>query len=127
MYEEPLVRNKFEAWKYGPVQRVLYEQFKTFKDRPIRMLRATYIDPESGTDLYRPPNIKEEHARVIEQVLDKYEKFSAGQLVDQSHVEDGPWEYVWRQAEEVIYPGMKIPDSLILEHFKRLSPIFTVH
>lgn len=127
LYDEPLVKNKFEAWQYGPVQRVIYDQFKVCRDRPIRDLRATHIDPETGDNVYREPELKADHASVIEQVLEKYAKFSAGQLVSQSHVEDGPWEYVWRQAEDVVYPGMKIPDSIILEHFKRLNPILTLH
>ncbi|HEX8064537.1 MAG TPA: type II toxin-antitoxin system antitoxin SocA domain-containing protein [Allosphingosinicella sp.] len=127
IYDRPLVRNKFEAWQHGPVQRVIYDQFKVCRNAPIRGLRATYIDPENGESVYREPTVDPDHARLIDQVLDKYEKFSAGQLVEQSHVEDGPWEYVWQQAEEVVYPGMKIPDSMILEHFRRLDPIITFH
>lgn len=127
IYDQPLVKNKFEAWQYGPVQRVLYDQFKALREKPIRDLRATHIDPETGQNVYREPRIDAGHAEIIEQVLDKYSKFTAGQLVEQSHVEDGPWEYVWHQAEEVVYPGMRIPDSMILDHFKRLQPILTFH
>lgn len=127
MYDEPLIKNKFEAWKYGPVQRVIYDQFKMLKDAPIRGVRATYIDPVTGESVYRDHRIKSEHADVIRGVLERYEKYTAGQLVQESHVEDGPWEYVWQQAEDVVYPGMKIPDALILDHFKRLTPILTFH
>lgn len=127
IYDEPLVRNKFEAWQYGPVQRVIYDQFKTFKNGPIRGVRATYIDPETGESVYKLPKVETNHASLIEQVIDKYAKFTAGQLVEESHAEDSPWEYVWHQAEEVVYPGMRIPDSLIVDHFKRLPPILTFH
>ncbi len=126
-YDEPLIKNKFEAWQYGPVQRVIYDQFKSFKDAPITGARATYIDPVSGVSVYRDPRISSAHGEVICSVLEKYERYTAGQLVRESHVEDGPWEYVWQQAEEVVYPGMKIPDTLILDHFKRLAPILTFH
>lgn len=127
MYDEPLIKNKFEAWQYGPVQRVIYDQFRAFKDNPIIGVRATYLDPATGESVYREPRIMPEHADVIRGVLLKYEHHTAGQLVRESHVEDGPWEYVWQQAEEVVYPGMKIPDALILDHFKRLAPILTFH
>lgn len=127
IYDEPLIKNKFEAWKYGPVQRVIYDQFKGFSDGPIQGVRATYINPVSGDEEFRPLNIQPAHADLLTGVLEKYAGFSAGQLVEESHVEDGPWEYVWQQAEEAIYPGMKIPDALILDHFKRLSPILTIH
>lgn len=127
IYEEPLVKNKFEAWKYGPVQRVIYEQFKGFRDGAIRGVRATYVNPENGEPTYRPYSIDPQHAELIREVLAKYERYTAGQLVEESHAEDGPWEYVWQQAEDAVYPGMKIPDALILDHFKRLVPILTIH
>ncbi|MBB5686272.1 Panacea domain-containing protein [Sphingobium boeckii] len=127
LFDEPLIKNKFEAWQYGPVQRVIYNQFKICGNTPIRDIRATYIDPLSGEAVYKPPLISGDHKAVIREVLQKYARYTAGQLVEESHVEDGPWEYVWKQAEEVIYPGMKIPDALILDHFKRLNPIITQH
>lgn len=127
LFEEPLIKNKFEAWQYGPVQRVIYNQFKSHKNSPIRNIRATYIDPMSGEAVYKSPSISRDHQAVIREVLQKYARYTTGQLVEESHIEDGPWEYVWNQAEEVIYPGMKIPDALILDHFKRLNPIITLH
>ena len=127
IYNLPLIKNKFEAWKYGPVQRVIYDQFKVFKGSAIEGVRATYLNPLTGDPVFRTPEVNPEHAEIIRGVLQKYERYTAGELVDESHVEDGPWEYVWKQAEEVVYPGMKIPDALILEHFKRLTPILTIH
>lgn len=127
LYDKPLIKNKFEAWQYGPVQRVIYDQFKVCKDLPIRGLRATYINPTDGEAVYKAPYLDTEHASIIAAVLEKYEKYTAGQLVRESHAEDSPWEYVWQQAEDTIYPGMRIPDALIADHFKRLSPILTLH
>jgi len=113
LYEQPLIKNKFEAWQYGPVQRVIYDQFKSCRDSPIRGIRATYIDPETGEPVYREPIIAPEHAEVIRGVLEKYRRYTAGQLVQESHAEDGPWEYVWQQAEDAIYPvaeGARVPE-----------------
>lgn len=126
-HEKPLIKNKFEAWQYGPVQRVLYEQFKSFKNTPLSGARATFIDPETGKKITRAPIVEDSDAYLILSVLEKYQSYSASQLVDESHVEDGPWEYVWQQAEDSIYPGMKIPDELILMHFKRLPYFITSH
>lgn len=127
MYEQPLIKNKFEAWQHGPVQRIIYDQFKSYKDQPIGDVRATYIDPANGEAKYKRPELEPEHADLIRIVLEKYARYTAGQLVSLTHVEDGPWEYVWQQAEEVVFPGMKIPDALILDHFKRITPILTIH
>jgi uncharacterized phage-associated protein len=122
-----LIKNKFEAWKYGPVQRVIYDQFKSFKDAPIHDTRATFIDPLTGEAVAKDVEIDGDHASLIISVLEKYQRFTASQLVQESHVEDGPWEYVWQQADDAIYPGMKIPDALILDHFRRLTPVVTFH
>ena len=127
IYDQPLIKNKFEAWQYGPVQRVIYDQFKSFGKEPIANRRAKRIDPTTGELRYIEPHISEDHCALIRAILEKYEKYSVGQLVNESHTEDGPWEYVWNQADDVIYPGMKIPNALISDHFKRLKPIFTVH
>ncbi|USU13306.1 DUF4065 domain-containing protein [Sphingomonadaceae bacterium OTU29THOMA1] len=126
-YDKPLIKNKFEAWQYGPVQRVLYDQFKVHNNRPLRGARATFIDPTTGKSVVRKPVVSIDDAHLIYAVLDKYQNYSASQLVNESHVEDGPWEYVWHQAEDAIYPGMKIPDELILLHFKRLPYFITSH
>lgn len=126
-YESPLVKNKFEAWEYGPVQRVIYDQFKKFKRSAIIGVRATYLDPMTGEQIYKEPKVSMDHIAFIESVLERYANYSAFELVAESHREDSPWEYVWEQAEEAVYPGMKIPDALILDHFKRLDSIFTVH
>ena len=127
LYDRPLIKNKFEAWQYGPVQRVLYDQFKVFRDQPIRGVRAKYLDPATGEKVTREPNISPDHAHLIESILDKYSKYTASQLVNESHAEDGPWEFVWQQAEDAIYPGMRIPDELILSHFKHLVSHLTIH
>lgn len=127
IYNHPLIKNKFEAWQYGPVQRVIYDQFKFAKDQKIAGVRATFINPLTGEDEYREPKIDPEHKIIITSILDKYSHYSASALVNESHAEDGPWEYVWQQAEESVYPGMKIPDTLIEDHFRRLKPLLTVH
>lgn len=126
-YEQPLIKNKFEAWQYGPVQRVVYEQFKHLHNRPLNGVRATFLDPMTGNKVSREPEISASDAHLILSVLDKYKDYTASQLVDESHVEDGPWEYVWSQAADSIYPGMKIPDELIFMHFKRLPYFITTH
>lgn len=126
-YDRPLIKNKFEAWQYGPVQRVIYDQLKGYRDQPLRGARVSYIDPESGLQRVRAPVIEKADSDLVDVILSRYERYSAAQLVNESHVEDGPWEYVWQQAEDAIYPGMRIPDELILLHFKRLPSFMSIH
>src|SRR5579872_5281695 len=43
----PLIIHDFEAWKYGPVVKVLRDEFAKFKDRPITS-RAYKLDIYTG-------------------------------------------------------------------------------
>lgn len=127
VFDQPLLKNKFEAWQYGPVQRVVYDAFKQFNNKPIKNSRALHLDPATGKKVYREPILAPEHAELVLSVLERYRDRSGGELVEESHVEDGPWEYVWQQAETLIYPGMRIPDDLIASHFRQLGSLLTYH
>jgi len=126
IYLQPLIKNKFEAWQYGPVQKVLYDQFRAFGNAKIKENRAKYLNPLTGNLELRGYHIESDHADLISIILDQYLGRTASSLVTESHVEDGPWEYVWKQAEQSVYPGMKIPDELIVDHFKRIPSKFTM-
>src|ERR1019366_7798558 len=43
-YIRPLVAQPFEAWRYGPVNRVVYEQLKNLNSRPIQS-KLNSFDP----------------------------------------------------------------------------------
>src|SRR5438105_4743016 len=43
-FERPLLAQPFEAWKHGPVSRVVYDQYKGLGDKPITT-KAVSFDP----------------------------------------------------------------------------------
>jgi len=43
-YREPLIAQPFEAWKHGPVNRVVYDQYKDTGERPLTK-KAVSFDP----------------------------------------------------------------------------------
>ena len=45
---QPLVKQKFEAWDFGPVLPYLYREFKNYDRAPVKT-RATRIDPLDGS------------------------------------------------------------------------------
>jgi len=77
---EPLVRNRIEAWQYGPVIPDLY---KTFRSQAI-------IQNEVEC-----PGIEIENSRHVKSVLDavykNYNKMSAKELSDLTHETGSPW------------------------------------
>src|SRR2546421_11399446 len=44
-FSKPLVAQPFEAWKHGPVNRVVYEQFKGYGKKPLDK-RAVSFNPD---------------------------------------------------------------------------------
>lgn len=118
-FERPLVTAKIEAWPHGPVFRELYHQFKTFGEKCI-ISRATYIDPKTGQRLTASCNLTDDEINFLKTILPKYIAMSAGSLVAQSHVKDGPWDMAWNHNNRS-NPTMKISDDLIRDWYQKAA------
>ena len=122
-HNAPLVKNQFEAWKLGPVIRVVYDSFKEFGDRPVTK-RAFAFDPvEQQKRLCTadfPPGI----AIFLDNIFDAYSNISAFKLSDMTHEEGSPWHQVWHSEGKVV-PGMVIPDTAIRNYFQQSDSIET--
>ncbi len=77
--EEPLFEEPIEAWKYGPVVRDIYQQFKIYGDLDIR-IKVDWSHLELDDD----------QMKIVGLVWTKYGEISAGTLVDMTHSET-PW------------------------------------
>lgn len=118
LHDRRLTGAKIEAWNYGPVFRELYHQFKKFGREPIKG-RAELINPVNGKREIARCNIAAEDADFIKENSHKYFRMSAFYLVDQSHVEGGPWDRVWNHIEQAS-PTMKISDDAIRDWHKKV-------
>lgn len=116
-YNEPLVAQPFEAWKYGPVNRVVYEQLKANGSRPIssKLVSLDAVKCEFCETAFR---LEAETVRFLERIFDYYSQFHPFTLSDLTHEKGSPWDTVWKEAEKRAVPGMIIPDSLIIEWFR---------
>ena len=113
----PLIKNHVEAWKHGPVVRVVYEAFKDFEFRPI-IGRASAFNFANGVDETVGDNtIPDEAIDLISRVVGYYVKFTADELEDLSHVHNGPWAQIWNLPEDQRGFRSRIPDQLISEYF----------
>lgn len=120
----PLVRHKFEAWELGPVLPYLHREFRLFDRRPI-VARATRIDPVDGSKRIVRYDFDSETEPLLKSIVDFYSRLRAGDLVELSHAEGGPWHTVWHHAG-TINPGMKIDDRKIIEFYSTASRPFSV-
>ncbi|MEN3235718.1 MULTISPECIES: Panacea domain-containing protein [Methylobacterium] len=115
--KRPLIRHKFEAWEYGPVLPYLYREFKAFDRSPITS-RATQIDPHNGKKKVVPYSFDAETQSQLSKVVGFYSHMRAGDLVELSHVADGPWHRVWFHGGKS-NPGMQIDNSSIAEFYAK--------
>lgn len=121
--DKPLIAQQFEAWDYGPVSRVVYDQFKKFGKSPINT-RAVSFDPNKVS--YCPASciLDSETENFLCDIFDYYSQFHAFKLSDLTHEKGGPWDLIWSAAAKRAVPGMYIPNDLIAAWFKRRPEVY---
>ena len=117
-YDRPLVKNRFEAWKHGPVVRVVYDCFEEAGDRPIKE-RATRFDPISATRRLADYALDSDERRFLQQIFDAYAHLHAFRLSHLTHEPGSPWDQVWNGKDGSTNPGMRLTDESIQAHFMR--------
>jgi uncharacterized phage-associated protein len=120
--DKPLIAQPFEAWEYGPVNRVVYDQFKKFGKNPIRA-RAVSFNAKQAAFLPTQYMLDKNTERFLTNIFDYYSQFHPYKLSDLTHERGSPWEVVWSAAATRAVPGMYIPNDLIASWFKQRSEV----
>jgi uncharacterized phage-associated protein len=121
----PLIRHKFEAWEFGPVLPYLYREFRNYDRLPI-VDRATQLDPTDGKHRVVAYDFDPETDSLLHKIAGFYSQLRAGDLVELSHAQGGPWYSVWNHGGTVD-PGMKIDDAKIVEFYSKAARPFSIH
>jgi uncharacterized phage-associated protein len=125
-FDEPLVSIEFEAWDFGPVQPMLYEQFRKFGSGKIDQFSRKFNPITEKFEI--PPVISNANAmEAIDYTLDRYLHLSASRLVELTHALGGPWHTTIENHRHVPNAGMKIKNSLIREYFSNLRKYVQKH
>lgn len=123
---QPLIKNRFEAWEYGPVVKVVYKQFRSKSDEPIKG-RAYFYDPISREKEKAQHNFSNDVASFLLAIFEEYARHHAFTLSDMSHETGGPWDKVWNDASHIVNPGMVISNEEIKQYFRRCASSLSVH
>lgn len=122
--DRPLIRERFEAWQYGPVSPTLYQEFKNFGGDPITCM-ATEFCFEDGDDFNDfefvtvPPVTNDIRAeKIISFVWKTYNKWSARELSALTHQSGWAWDKVTRKHPDERH--IEISDRLIKRDFESL-------
>jgi uncharacterized phage-associated protein len=104
IHGRPLICDPVEAWQYGPVIPNLYDAIKHYRGAAI------------NSKIHAPAvPLTEEEQDIVEQVYDVYGGYTGPQLSNMTHAPGTPWYLTYVPGSF----GLRIPDDLIEEHYRR--------
>lgn len=110
-YGEPLVEERFQAWKFGPVIPKIYQDYKFYGSDPIFETRYSGFDNFAAANL----EILSESARdAIDFTWKATKDVSAAQLSNWTHLPGSPWSQVYNESDKETV----IQDELIKNYFE---------
>src|SRR5689334_22079254 len=112
----PLVTERPQVWKFGPVFPSLYRALRTFGAQPISgpQSRAPFEDPprvDQHDDLVR---------RLLEWVWNRYGHLSALALSDMTHKPGTAWYIVAQENNFNVPEGFEIEDRFVYHEFRSM-------
>lgn len=109
LHGRPLIKDKVEAWQYGPVIPALYSHIRQYRGDPVTgRIKQLFAQP---TDL------SAEEDDVIGQVYEAYGEMSGMQLSRITHAKGTPWQQIYEPGSF----GLRIPTDLIEDHYRELA------
>lgn len=101
-----LIKERVEAWPYGPVVEPVYHAFKKFGNREID---ENIIDCQ----LFFQNDFTAKEMEALKFTWDMGRQYSAIKLSNWSHEEDSPWHKAIQENSSII------PDEYIKEYFQK--------
>ncbi len=126
LYKEPLISERVEAWRWGPVISQLYHEFKHFGNQPITG-RGTAIHKISQNPFslqFITPEVDADDRKTREflnEVWKIYGGYTGIQLANLTHEEESPWHQVWHKENRRAQRGAVIDDQIIQNYYHKLS------
>jgi uncharacterized phage-associated protein len=121
--DRPLIAQPFEAWDYGPVNRVVYDQFKKIGKNYIS-IRAVSFDVNQACFCQTPYSLDADTEKFLKDIFDYYSQFHPFKLSDLTHEKGSPWDVIWSAAATRAVPGMHIPNELIAAWFRQRPEVY---
>lgn len=111
-FGEPLIHEKFQAWKFGPVVPSIYQEYKLYGSRPITDTTLLSYNPHFVT--------LDEHAKeAIDYTWGVTKHLTAEVLSNWTHQANSPWSEVYNPSDWAI----PIRDERIKCYFEGLITI----
>ena len=107
LLDKPLIRERIEAWPYGPVVPTLYYALKHY--------RSQSITEEIGT----PANLDSTTHGLLSQVWEKYGRRNAIDLSVLTHEQGYAWDIARKGCKQGSWSSPEITEDLIRDEFIR--------
>lgn len=125
---EPLITERVQAWKYGPVVKSLYDEFRRFANNSINALALDFqIDPSTmdgpPSFKYIPPEIHKSDTvslAILDAIKNKFGNLSAEELSSLTHQQGEAWWKTFVKSDGHLQPFQEIDDQDIKESFQQL-------
>lgn len=123
--EKPLVKERFEAWKFGPVNPPIYHEFKRYGMNPVGELGSVPVVCEEGYVLEEPRiTLRDRESRrahiIIDAVWRAYSELSGSKLSAITHEKNSAWWKAWYENGGKDRPGTDLDERDIQDEFCRL-------
>jgi len=112
----PLIVQEFEAWRDGPVQRLVWDSLKVAGKTPVAT-RATEANLATGGTTISRADLASDEFELLSHIVDGYGPLHAYELSDMTHEKGGPWDQIYNAPGGKVTLGMRIPHRLIRDHF----------
>ena len=110
IFEKELLDEVIYAWKFGPVIRTIYQDFKQYGNSQISKLYS-----EDGN---KYPFPDEKIVQFLDTIWNAYGKYDGVQLSSFTHQKDTPWDIVWNREGGCENKDAIIGNELIKKHYK---------
>ena len=116
--KRPLIRDRIEAWKHGPVIPVLYHELKIWGSEPICALHYCGTMPDTNASgaserrAFFDSVLPTDERSIIDGVVDEYGDWSFDDLRRLCHEPGPPWDTHYDGKF-----GTEIPDSTIQSYY----------
>lgn len=111
-YGEPLIKEEFEAWKFGPVVPGIYHDYKLYGSDAI--IDTGLITDDS--DRLEAVKLNDSATDAINYTWQVTKHLNASQLSRWSHLDGSPWAQVYNERQFLI----PIKNTSIQDYFKKV-------
>ena len=112
-FNAPLIGERVEAWRYGPVIDSLYHSLKRYGNSAVQAFLPAPIDEDARL------RVTGNTANLLDHVWQRYGRLSGPQLSTLTHQPNTPWSQVWNAAGPFAR-SEPISDELIQQHYQQM-------